>query len=190
MALAGFIVMLFSLKLHAQQNDTLNIPAGKINQYKLTYDCHGCHSAISESITVHYWQNGKKTSLLDQVIFDFYVDEVSPFKWKGFDFVYVGSTHTYGHSQGYLFYINTATMKAYPVKINNSNYKIADSIHTRKYFELTRKPNNKFTYSASTFTETGKTGYLEGYYSLKKTGNNKFVAVCSKPEIYFDDENY
>src|SRR4051812_35107457 len=93
------VVLFYCSDTFAQglRSDTLNIFIGKIHGYSLMYNCHDCRLDISGGITVFYKKGKVKRDILDQVISDFYVDEVSLIKIKGEDFIYIGSTHTYGH---------------------------------------------------------------------------------------------
>ena len=155
--------------------DTISIPIGKINGNKIVYDCHDCHGNYSGGLTVYSIKNNKRSRLLDLNIFDFYIDGVSLIKIKENDFIYISSNHTSGDSQGYLFFLNSITMKAYEVKIKSPNFKLPDSLQIRKYFDVTKDDKNNFRFGALLWTKSGLQADYSGYYKLKKIKLNQYV---------------
>ncbi len=180
-------------QLNAKKTDTLDIPIGKINGFELVYDCIGCRQTVSEGITIYYKKNNAKKVLLNLPLGDYYVDEVSTFKNKNDYFIYVGTTHTYGHSRGYLYYLNTLKMKTYEVKVeinkNSNASKQLDTLDVHKYFELTKDEKDNFgsgaTYRSKT---TYYTYYCTSGYYISKIGENKF-SLISKNNLTCDREN-
>ncbi|NMH26820.1 hypothetical protein [Flavobacterium silvaticum] len=172
--------------------DTLNVPIAKVNGFDLVYDCMGCRQTISDSIAVYAKKDSIKKLLFKLPILDFYVDDVSHFKYKGYDFIYVGSTHTYGHSQGYLYYLNTRNMETYAVEIRptkrSPTSKSEDTLEIHKYFDLTKDEHNNLGGGASYWEKkTRHRYYSEWSYSLVKAGKNKFVLVSKNDEKWSED---
>lgn len=172
--------------------DTLDIPIAKVNGFDLVYDCMGCRQTISDSIAVYARKDSIRKLLFKLRIFDFYVDEVSEFKYKGYSFIYVGSTHTYGHSQGYLYYLNTRNMQTYAVGIRTTKRlpisRSADTLEIHRYFDLTKDEHNNFGRGATYWSkETRHRYYSECGYSLVKTGKNKFVLVSKNDQTWRED---
>jgi hypothetical protein len=184
------ILLLYCSVISAQslKSDTLNIPIGTTHGYSLMYNCHDCRQSVSGGISVFCKKGKIKRHVFFQEISDFYVDEVSLLKINGEDFIYIGSTHTYGHSQGYLYYLNPVTMKAYPVKSKKDSFKRPDSIHVHKYFDLTKDSKNHFRFGASIRTDSGREGSLGGYYTIKKVKTNEYILIASKASIGLNDE--
>lgn len=163
-----------------RKTDTIDSPIAKINGYELVYDCIGCQNTISEGIAVYYKKNGAKKLLLNLTLGDYYVDEVSVFRFKKDNFLYVGTTHTYGHSRGYLYYLNTSKMRVYEVKYqkNKKTSKLGDTLEIHKHFELTKDEHNNLG-SGATFrtAKSGKKYYSSSGYSILKISGNKFLLV-------------
>ena len=161
------------------QSDTSNRPVGNINRYKLVYDCHNCYPSSADAITVYAVFENKRRRLFRQSLDGFYVSEVVVLRLQSNYFIYVNSGHTYGHEQGYLYYVNEQTMRAFPVKPTTARYKLRKGEYVNKYFELQRKPGNQFTFSASIRSNKGDDEtYQEGTYRLVRRGNNTFELVA------------
>lgn len=169
----------FGQEMNDKKNDTLNQPIGKLGKYELVYDCHDCHQMYSGGISVYYKKGTAKHLLFSQEIADFYVSEVSLVKIKNDYFIYVNSTHTYGHSQGYLFYLNHKTMKTYVVKIKPGKSKTLPDGEIHKYFALTKDENNHFGFGATYRTDT-EDDYESREYELVKLGGNQFILKTKK----------
>lgn len=160
------------------QSDTSNRPVGTINQYKLVYDCHNCYPSSSDAITVYAVINNKRQRLFRQSLDGFYVSEVLVLRLQSSYFIYVNSGHTYGHEQGYLYYVNEQTMRAFPVKLTMAKYKLRKREYVNKYFELQRKTGNQFTFGASIRSNKGEDeSYQEGTYRLVRRGRQQFELV-------------
>lgn len=169
----------FGQELNEKITDTLNLPVGKLGKYELVYDCHDCHQMYSGGISVYYKKGIAKHLLFSQTIADFYVSEVSLVKIKSDYFIYVNSTHTYGHSQGYLFYLNHKTMKTYAVKIKPVKNKTLPKAEVHKYFALTKDENNHFGFGA-TYRTDAEDEYESGEFELVKLGENQFILKAKK----------
>lgn len=168
------------------EKDTLDIPIGKINKYELVYDCIGCRETVSQGIVIYYKMNNKKRLLLKPkfIYSDFYVDEVSIFKFKKDNFIYIGTNHTYGHHQGYLYYLNTIKMKAYEVKIkprfNTKITKAADTLEFHKLIELTKDYKNNLGGGATYFVKESRNRYYcHCDYKITKIRKNKYILIGS-----------
>jgi hypothetical protein len=177
------VFCLFVDHTHAQsfnqlRSDTANLPVGSIHQYRLLYDCHNCYPSSSDAITVSYLVDRKKNRLFRQSLDGFYVSEVTVLRIQSDYFVYINSGHTYGHEQGFLFYVNEKTMRAYPVKVAMAKYKLRKGEYVHKYFDLQRKPGNRFVFSATIRSDKAEDeSYEEGSYQLVRRGPNRFELI-------------
>jgi hypothetical protein len=98
--------------------------------------------------------------------------------------------HTYGHSEGFLYFLNTKEMKTYAVKIvSKKGLKLPDSLYVHKSFELSLNEDKTFSSSASIRSRMGTyRGYWQIKYHLKQLKTNTFVLAGGKSSIEKTDE--
>lgn len=159
------------------------IPFGQINDTEFIYDCLDCKSSTSGEIIVHSKKNKSQKKLFNLDVEDFYLHEIKLLNIKNNYFIYVQTDHTYGHSQGYLYYLNVERMITFPVKIIPKYEKVAaDTMHVHKYMNLITSDyktfKNGYTYFERQDNGNGDPIYLEYEMILKKKGENNFVLLC------------
>jgi hypothetical protein len=162
--------------------DTIDIPIGDINGYELVYNSFGEKWDLNIGLDIYFKRNSTKKLILKPnfIYGDYTVDEVSLFKHNDDNFIYIGTSHTYGHYQGYLYYLNTKEMKTYEVKIkpkNNSEIKkFTDTLKVHKFIELTKDYKNNLG-GGETYFGKYKRYYCTCEYTIKKIRTNKFVLL-------------
>lgn len=172
-----------------QSTDTVfNNRLGKIKGYELFYDCIGCKPTITQEINIYATKNNSKIELATIPIADYYIDDVRLIRIKNKQFIYVHSTHTYGHSNGKLYFFDTKNIKLNQVSIKKSNYVIPDSLSIRKVFELSINKENKFTTDTFLRSKSNGIGYLINIrYNLIKVKENEYELVPVKTELVKPD---
>ena len=135
------------------KTDSVDIPFGHFGEYPVVYNCVDCRQSQSGTINFYYIRKNEKRLLFAQKIGDFYVTEVSHVKIKNENFIYIGSSHTFGHSQGYLIFLNDKTMRAYEIEVRKSGLNLPNHVTIHKYFDLTKDAKNYLAFSATTKSE-------------------------------------
>ena len=113
------------------------------NEY--LYHCFGCTSTRSEGIQIYTeagdrsksFSEGRYRIALAQMEFtDQYVDRVGLLELEKGWFMYVHTSHTYGHSNGALYALDQDALKLTKVHLQDRKGKIPDSLSVRKGFGL------------------------------------------------------
>ncbi len=167
------------------------IPIGTIAGKEIVYDCHGCTGTVTDHI-VAYAKNGAVRDTLFTIddLGGNYIDSAEVLTLLHKPFVYIHTSHTYGHSKGYLFSVNINKKKAYPVKILPDTYKIPDSLYTGHvtYSELEKDKNNDFSFNTS--LHSANTNYTySGKYKLVNKGKDQYVLKPYGSKLLDEREN-
>ncbi len=156
---------------------------GQFRDFQLYYDCIDCATTYSGTVTVYIKNQNFKKELFTIDVGGFYLNEVKLLNIKNNYFIYVRTDHTYGNSQGYLYYFNTQKMITFPVNIiSNIKKDKTDTLHVHKYMNLITEDyktfKNGYTYYERQDNDYGDALYLEYKMILKKKGENTFVLLC------------
>lgn len=154
-----------------------NISFGKIKGYDLVYDCENCRTASTDGITVYAKKDSVKTELFKYYGFGGdYLSEISLEYFENHPFIYIQSTHTYGHSQGRLYALDVTNLKTNYVNTLETNYKAPDSLYPRNSFGVDINKNREFTFGTWYRSENGSGEYtLTGKYNLIKVKENIYL---------------
>jgi hypothetical protein len=157
---------------------------GQFKDFQFYYDCIDCTTSYSGTLLVYIKNQNFKKELFNIDIEGFYLNEIKLLNIKNNYFIYVLTDHTYGHRQGYLYYLNTQKMITVPVKII-PNYKKdkTDTLHIHKYMNLITDDyktfKNGYTYFERQDKGDGDALYLEYKMILKRKDKNSFVLLCN-----------
>ena len=176
----------------AKKTDTVEIVIGKINDCELVYNRFGnpWDSENQIKIKIYYKKNNVKKLLLNpQLIYgDFIVKDVSIFKYKNDNFLYIGTQHSYGHFQGYLYYLNTLQMKTYEIEskyqTNRNTEKITDTLEYHESINLEKDDKNKLT--SESFYRSKKhniSATVSSEFKIIKLAKNKFILKVKNEKI-------
>jgi len=157
-----------------------------INGYELFYKCYACTPSEADSVIV-FARKGKRTNELFRLKFgDFYFSGVSTFKHENETFLFAQAGHTYGHTAGYLYHIDTTTFKTSAIELPKSKIVIPDSLELWKDFGL-QWVNNKLVGGASFLSaEMREKFYLEQEFTLQKSGSRKYELKIKTEELTKD----
>jgi hypothetical protein len=145
-----------------------------INTHELGYTCFNCTPSYTDSVTVFAKKDSTTKALFTLVLGDYYFSALEVFRQQKEVFLWVQTSHTYGHTLGYLYHIDTTTFEATAIKPPKSNFAIPDSLEIWRIVEL-QLENNEFTNDASFRSAVNKETYTyTGKLALQKTNNNKF----------------
>lgn len=173
-----------SFKIENNVTSRIKNHFGKIKDFELFYDCIDCRISITGRINIYAIKNESKIDLATIPIADYYIDDVKLIELKNEPFIYVHSTHTYGHSDGKLFSFDLNNIKLNQVNIKKSNYVIPDSLSIRKGFGLSIDKENQFTTGYFLRSENNGNGYLiTNMYDLIKIKENEYELVPIKTEL-------
>lgn len=157
---------------------------GKIDDVDFVYECYGCTTTVSDSITIFARKGQWRKKLATVPIYDFYLDDIELLSLQGHDFIYVSSTHTYGHAKATLFSLSRNMLLAEKVKLRKSDYVIPDSLYVLKGFGLVKDKNNNFTSGYFLRSEnTGDGHSIIHSYELKKIDWNLFELVPTRTDL-------
>lgn len=149
-------------------------PFGTIKGLELAYDCYGCNTASTDYIIAYAKKAASKDTLFRLDFGGYYITDITLINIEGQPFIYVDSEHTHGHSEGYLYALDTDKIMAHRVRAQKSNFKIPDSLYLRNFFGLVRNENNTFGFGGTLRSEkTGENYVYSGDYkwiSKAKTG--------------------
>lgn len=165
-----------------------NIPFGRIGDYDLVYDCYGCRSSSTDGITVYAKQDSIKTKLFEYHGFGGnYLDGISLKYFNNHPFIYIHTTHNYGHSTGNLYAFDTENLKTNYVNVIENNIKISDSLNLRNFFGLSIE-NGELLYGADYRSEKSNGKYfLNGKYNLIKVKRNIYLLEPEKERISLEE---
>jgi len=168
--------------IEIQNKDTTDLHIGNINGYNLVYDSFGNPGAGTIGVAIYYKKGNLKKFLFSPkfIYGDYDVDDVSIFKYKNNNFIYIGTIHPPGQYQGYLCYLNPFEMKTYEVKIKyhiNSKFtKIRDTLDYHRSVILIKDEENNFTSRSDYSSNNGQSTWVfSSEYEIIKTGKNKFI---------------
>ncbi len=169
-----------SLTSDAYSSSTIQLDKyiGEIDGYDLLYNCKNCISSYSESISVFAKKDTIKIKLFDYYKFGGnYLDGISLRYFNNHPFIYIHSTHTYGHSLGDLYALDLENLKVNYVNKIEHNLKIPDSIYMRNFSGVEIDSSGDFTFGASyrNLSGGGKGGYLSGNYHLIHVKGNIYL---------------
>lgn len=181
----------------AKKIDTIDIVIGKINDCKLVYNRFGntWDSENQIEIKIYYIKhNVKKLLLKPQLIYgDFIVKDVSIFKYKNDNFLYIGTQHSYSHFQGYLYYLDTLQMKVYEIEIayltNQNTKKITDTLEFNYSINLEKDDKNKLT--SESFYRSKKhtiSATVSSEFKIIKLAKNKFILKMKNEKIEWNNK--
>ncbi len=174
-----------------QENTTItrNTLFGKINGYELVYDCTNCRTSSTDAITIYAKKDSIRTELLRYNGFGGdYLDEISLRYFDNHPFIFIHSTHTYGHSLGNLYALDIDNFETNFVNTIETNYKIPDSLYPRNYYGVDINKNGEFIFGTWYRNDNVMGEYsLTGKYNLLKVKKNIYLlepydVKLSKPE--------
>lgn len=152
-----------------------NIPFGKIKGYELVYDCSNCRTASTDGITVYAKKDSVKTELFRNHGFGGdYLSEISLRYFNNHPFIYIQSSHTYGHSQGRLYAFDVKNLKTNYVNTIEADYKVPDSLYPRNYYGVDINKNGELTFGTWYRGDNSKYA-LSGKYNLIKVKENIYL---------------
>ncbi len=173
-----------SYKIENNVISRIKNPFGRIKDFELFYDCVDCRTSITGGINIYATKNNSKIDLATVPIADFYIDDVKLIELKNEPFIFVHSSHTYGHSDGKLYSFDIDNVKLNQVNIKKSNYVIPDSLSIRKGFGLSIDEDNQFTTGYFLRSENNGNGYLiTNLYDLIKVKENEYELVLINTEL-------
>ena len=153
-----------------------NIAFGEIGGYELVYNCSNCRTSSTDAISIYAKKDTVKTKLFDY--FDFggnYLDEISLRYFKNHPFIYIHTTHTYGHSNGDLYAFDIENLKTNKVNTIESNTKVPDSLQPWKWFGLAIE-NNEFLTGGDYRSKNNSSKYVtSAKYNLIKVKKNIYL---------------
>ena len=160
-------------------------PIGTIDGCEITYDCINCMQAYTDSIIAYSKKGDSKTKLFELKIEDYYISDAEILTMRSDTFIYIGSTHTHGHSQGYLYLLDALHQKAIRVKQEAGTFKIPDSLFIRNYGGLAKDENNRFSDWASLRNKAGgnEERIFTEAYTLVKLKNGSYILKPGKAGI-------
>lgn len=148
-----------------------------INGYELLYDCFNCTPSYNDSVIVYAKKDTVTEELFRFVLGDFYFAGITPFKQDGETFLLANTSHSYGHSAGYLYHIDTATFKTSAIELPDSEIVIPDSLEFRNDFGL-QLENGKLLGGTSYRSEVNRESYyLENEYTLQEVSNVFYLEI-------------
>ncbi len=158
------------------ENNTIkkDILFGKIKGYELVYDCSNCSTARTDGITVYAKKDSERIKLFDYHGFGGdYLAEISLRYFDNHPFIYIYSSHTYGHSQGRLYALDVKNLKTNYVNTIEGNLNIPDSLSIRNYYGVSIE-NGELLYGADFRSKNGKY-FFNGKYNLLKVKRNIYL---------------
>jgi hypothetical protein len=154
-----------------------------INGSEVLYDCFNCTPSYTDSVNVFAKKDTVTNILFHLVLGDFYFSGLEIYRQENEVFLLAKTNHTYGHSQSYLYRIDTITFKASAIEIPKSKIVIPDSLEFWKEIGL-QLENNTFTGGASFRSALNReTYYLERELDLKKTKNNTYQLSIKNEQL-------
>ncbi|TXD71219.1 hypothetical protein [Aequorivita antarctica] len=180
-----------SIKQMEMENTTItrNIPFGKIEDYELVYDCTNCRTSSTDAITIYATKDSIRTELLRY--YDFggnYLQEISLRYFDNHPFIFIHSSHTYGHTLGNLYALDIDNLKTNYVNKIETNYKTPDSLYPRNYYGVDINKKGEFIFGTLYRSDNINGEYsLTGKYNLIKVKRNIYLlepydVELSKPE--------
>jgi hypothetical protein len=158
-----------------------------INGYELFYNCFNCTPSYTDSVSVFAKKDTAINALFNLVLGDFYFSELEVFRQENEVFLLAKTDHTYGHSQSYLYHIDTTSFKTSAIELLKSEIVIPDSLEFWKAFGL-QIENNKLTSVASFRSELNREKYyLEQELSLQKTKNSTYKLNIITEQLIKDE---
>jgi len=169
-----------SINNKEKENSTItrNISFGEIRDYELVYDCTNCKTASTDEITVYVKRDTIKKKLFRYYGFGGnYLDEISLRYFDNYPFIYIHSTHTYGHSKGDLYALDIEEdFRTNYVNTIENNYEIPDSLHPRNSFGVDINKEGDFTFGTAYRSDnTSGEYFLSGKYNLIKVKRNIYL---------------
>ena len=168
---------------------TRDIKFGKIKGYELVYDCTNCRTASTDEIIIYAKKDSIRTKLFSYQKFGGdYLSEISLVYFDNHPFIYIQSTHTYGHSLGNLYAFDIDNLETNYVNKIESNYKIPDSLYSRNYYGVDINKNGELIFGTWYRSDNVMGEYsLTGKYNLIKVKRNIYLlepydVELSKPE--------
>lgn len=158
------------------ENNTIkkDILFGKIKGYELAYDCSNCSTARTDGITVYAKKDSERIKLFEYNGFGGnYLAEISLRYFDNYPFIYIYSSHTYGHSQGRLYALDVKNLKTNYVNTIEGNLNIPDSLSVRNYYGVSIE-NGELLYGADFRSKNAKY-FFNGKYNLLKVKRNIYL---------------
>jgi hypothetical protein len=142
-----------------------------LNGYELQYDCFNCTPSFNDSVIVYAKNDTVTKELFRYVLGDYYFGGITPLKHDGETFLLTTLNHTYGHTEGYLYHIDTTTFKTTIINLPQRKTAIPDSLAVWRDFGL-QLEESVLWYGASYRSEENRDKYyLTITYELQKINN-------------------
>jgi hypothetical protein len=154
-----------------------------LNGYELLYDCFNCTPSYQDSVIVYAKKDTVTKELFRYVLGDFYFGGITPLKHDGETFLLTTLNHTYGHSEGYLYHIDTSTFKTTIVEPPQRKTTIPDSLEIWKEFGLQLEEG--ILWDGASFTsKVNRDKYnLTITYDLQKTNNTNYRLIIKNEQL-------
>jgi hypothetical protein len=154
-----------------------------LNGYELLYDCFNCTPSYNDSVIVYAKKDTATKELFSYVLGDFYFGGITPLKHDGETFLLTTLNHTYGHSEGYLYHIDTTTFKITIIDTPHRKTTIPDSLEIWKEFGL-QLEEGKLWDGASFRSQVNRDKYyLTITYDLQKTNNANYRLMIKNEQL-------
>lgn len=157
-----------------------------INGYELLYDCFNCTPSYNDSVIVYAKKDTVTKELFRYVLGDFYFAGITPFKQDDETFLLAKTSHTYGHSNGYLYHIDTTTFKTTRIDPPQRKTTIPDSLEVWKEFGLQLEDSILWDGASFTSKVNSNKYYLTITYDLQKTSSANYRLIIKNEKLLKD----
>jgi len=154
-----------------------------LNGYELLYDCFNCTQTYNDSVIVYAKNDTAYKELFRYVLGDFYFAEINTLKHDGETFLLNTLAHTYGHSEGYLYHIDTNTFKTTIIDLPKRKTIIPDSLESWKEFGLQLDDGILWDGASFRSNVNREKYYLTITYDLQKNSNHNYGLIIKNEEL-------
>jgi hypothetical protein len=155
-----------------------------LNGFELMYDCYNCSPSYHDSVIVYAKKDYAIYELFRYVLGDYYFGGITQIKHDGKAFILTTLNHTYGHTEGYLYHIDTTTFKTNPIELTQSNMVvIPDSLELWKDFGLQLDDSVLWSGASYRSKENRDKYYLTITYELQKISNANYRLIIKNEKL-------
>jgi hypothetical protein len=174
-----------------RSTDTVNIHIGMLDTNQFVYDCIGCDESFSNVIKVSVISNDLKKKLFDLPTNGAYLEKIVVMNLQGNNFIYVTTYETSGNSDGYLYYLNPASLTVSKVIVEQSKSNLPKGCEPwGSYSYLSIDEKTQEISSSSQFIDTtaeNRRGSVIKSYKMEKLKDDQFIIKEVKDEVHFEE---
>lgn len=154
-----------------------------LNGYELQYECFNCTPGFNDSVIVYAKKDTVTKELFRYVLGDYYFGGITPLKHDGETFLLTTLNHTYGHTEGYLYHIDTTTFKTTIIQPPQRKTTIPDSLEIWKGFGLQIEDSVLWNGASFRSQVNRDKYYLTITYELQKINNANYHLIIINEEL-------